>query len=101
MISEKFKKEEVKEPWVDTAFMLHWLMCSDSLSAVRGDWRMLGRSGDTGLTVNEIFKLKQCYHRSDVSNVSETNFTDVQKMQGKVCCMTTTEKNVNGSGRNF
>lgn len=38
--------------------MLHWLMYSDRVSAVRGECCMLGRSADAGLTVNEIFKLK-------------------------------------------
>lgn len=38
--------------------MLHWLMYSDRVSAVRGECCMLGRSADAGLTVNEIFKSK-------------------------------------------
>lgn len=57
---------------VDTV-MLHWLMYSDRLSAVRGECCMLGKSADAGLTLDKIFKSRHCYHGSDVCNVSETH----------------------------
>lgn len=52
--------------------MLHWLIHSDRLSAVRGECYALGRSADAGLTANEIFKSRHCYHRFDETTQRNT-----------------------------
>lgn len=59
--------------------MLYWLIHSDRLSAVRGECCTLGRSADAGLTANEKFKSRHCYHRFDETSQRNTNGKDKQE----------------------
>lgn len=70
--------------------MLHWLIYSDRLSAVRGECCMSGRSADAGLTANKIFKSRQRYHGSDVPSQNQTMGEEKKCITEVQCCVVVT-----------